>query len=185
MTKKSNSATKSAPKKRASSCKKKGGPTNKQLILDAIASQYAAGKDKADKKVVQGLAGMDKKVFDTVCGTMKKKDQWVVYDKDTIELTEEGREQVDPEKMKKAATNDELHERNKEQLKHKKSREIYDIMKDGRYYSKEGLAEAIGLENNKSFGTYLSGLSKLSEKKDGKYRLKDDCFLCGPRPCDV
>ena len=184
MAKKSNSATKSTPKKKASTGKK-GGTSNKQRILDAIASQYATGKDKADKKLVLGLTGMDKKVFDTVCGTMKKNEKWVIYNKDTIELTKEGKQQVDPEKLKKATTNDDLHERNKEQLKHKKSREIYDIMTDGRWYSKKELAEAIGVEANKSFGTYHSGISKFTDKKDGKSRLNDDCFLCGPRPCDV
>ena len=182
VTKKKSGGNKAAPAKGKST----GGKlTNKDKILQAIASQHAMGKEKPDKKMVQGLAGIpDKKIFDTVCGTMKSKDKWISYDKDTIELTEKGRDQVGEEALQVPTNNDALHDKIKEQLKSKRSREIFDILADGRAYSKEEIAKRMGVELNKSFGTYLSGLSNHTERVEGgKYRLKDDVFLVG-RPCD-
>lgn len=179
---KAGKSTKAAPTKGKSTGAK---VTNVTKILHAIATQHALGKDNPEKKIVQGLAGIpDKKIFDTVCGTMKNKKGWIVYDKNTIHLTEEGRKEVGEDALEMPTNNDALHEKMKEQLKQKKSKEIFDILADGRAYSREEIAETLGIEINKSFGTYLSGLSKCSEKdKEGKYRLKDEAFLVG-RPCD-
>ena len=45
------------------------------------------------------------------------------------------------------------------------------------------LMQSMGMENNKSFGTYMSSLSQVSEREGGKIRLVDFVFPCG-RPCD-
>ncbi|CAB9518891.1 expressed unknown protein [Seminavis robusta] len=187
MAKASKSSTKTTPSKgKPTQAKKaKGGPTNIEKILQAVASLHALGQAKPCKKQAQAMAGIpDKKTFDTYCGTMKNKKGLIVYDKETIELTEKGREEVGPAALEVAATNDAMHDKIKEQLKNKRSREIFEILADGRAWSKDELADKMGIENNKSFGTYLSALSKYTEKtKDGKYALKDEVFPFG-RPCD-
>lgn len=56
---------------------------------------------------------------------------------------------------------------------------FFDILTDGCAYSRAELAEKMELENNKSFGTYVSALSKVVERENGKIRLKDIAFPCG------
>lgn len=71
----------------------------------------------------------------------------------------------------------------KEQLKSKRSVDIFDFLADGRSRTKQEIADHLGVPMNKSFGTYLSGISKHSEKDGDSYRLSDACFLVG-RPSD-
>uniref|UniRef100_A0A7S2VEL8 Uncharacterized protein n=1 Tax=Entomoneis paludosa TaxID=265537 RepID=A0A7S2VEL8_9STRA len=187
-TKKSSSATSGRNHNKKKSAG--GGLTHNLKILRALALQYALGQTTGgvDKKRVQGMAGIvDKKVFDTVAGILKNKKGWIQYDsKTTMSLTEAGREEVErhfgPDELKVVtASNDMYHDKIKEGLKSAKSREIFDLLKDGKAYTKEEMANALGLEINKSFGTYLSGLSRFTEKMAGgqKYRLSDDVFPCG------
>jgi hypothetical protein len=190
MAKTSTSATKATPKKakpttkaaKRKSGKSSGGKTNIQKILEATASEHAMGHVKADKKKVQAMSGiLDKKIFDTVCGTMKNKKGLVLYDQDSIALTAAGREEVGPDALAVAGSNDVLHDKIKEQLKGKQPRAIFDFLAaDGQAHSKEEIAEHLVLEVNKSFGTYLSALSRYTDKlNDGKYILKDDVFPFG------
>jgi hypothetical protein len=173
--------TKAAPKKATSTS---GKPTNMTKIMNAIATQYGVGKDKPEKNVVQGLAGIpNKKIFDTVCGALKNKKQWITYDKDTIEFTELGRQQVPEEALQVPTNNDALHDKIKESFKNGSTKKIFDFLSDGRYRSKKEIADFLGMPVNKSFGTYLSGISKHSERNGDMYRLSDKCFLVG-RPCD-
>ena len=62
-------------------------------------------------------------------------------------------------------------------IKGSKSRQIFDLtmhVLDDRWYSKTELAEAMGLPNNKSFGTYISALSKIVASREyGSIRLFD------------
>jgi len=64
-------------------------------------------------------------------------------------------------------------------IKGKKPREIFDVMLDGGWHSREELAEALNLPNNKSFGTYISALSKVVARDNKKIRLADFVFPCG------
>ena len=108
----------------------------------------------------------------------------VSYDTHTITLTDQGREQVGPEALEVPQNNDAMQKKLKEDIKSKRSREIFDLLIDGKAYSRGELADMLKMENNKSFGTYVSSLSKLTERIDGgKIRLKDIAFPVG-RPCD-
>jgi hypothetical protein len=175
-------ASKPAAKKGPSTLNKE---TNAGKIMYAIASQYALGKDKPDKKIVQGIAGIaDRKIFNTVCATMQNKQGWIVYDKTCVEFTDEGRSLVPEDALEVPTNNDALHDKIKASLKQKGSRVIFDFLADGNWRSKNEIAEHLGKDpTNRSFGTYLSGICKCSEKVNEKYRLKDECFLVG-RPCD-
>jgi len=114
---------------------------------------------------------------------MKKKGL-ITYDSTTVRLTEAGLEEVGPEAAAVPTNNDTMQDKLKESIKVKKAREIFDILADGNAYSRSELAEKMGLEDNKSFGTYVSALSKVVERENGKIRLKNIAFPCG-RPCNA
>ena len=155
-------------------------------IVNAIASRRAFGETKANRKLIMGLATIiNKKCFDTTILNMKKKKNWIDYDKETVWLTKEGEEHVSPDALVVPKNNDDMQEKIRmDMIKGgKRSREIFNLMLDGRYYTKADLAEAMGMENNKSFGTYMSALSQITEREGGKIRLVDFVFPCG-RPCD-
>jgi hypothetical protein len=161
-----------------------GGGTASARILKAIASQNAMGIADADRSTVQGLAAMpNKKSFDTTLLNMKK-NGLVTYDTSTVRLTEKGLEEVGPEAVAVPTDNTAMQDKLKEQIKQKKSREIFDILTDGKAYNRAELAAMMKLEDNKSFGTYVSALSKVIEREAGKIRLKDIAFPCG-RPSNA
>ena len=168
--------------------KKNGGSSTSAAdrIVSAVASRRAFGETKANRKLIMGLATiLNKKSFDTTILNMKKKKNWIDYDKETVWLTKEGEEHVSPDALVVPKNNDDMQEKIRtDMLKGvKRPCEIFNLMLDGRYYTKADLAEAMGMENNKSFGTYMSTLSQVSEREGGKIRLVDFVFPCG-RPCD-
>jgi len=189
MAKKTTTPTKTVQAKKAkspSSIAKKaksgggsGGEPASMRILKAIASQRAFGIDDADRATIQSLAVMpNKPSFDTTLLNMKKKGL-VTYTSKTVALTEKGLEEVGPEAATMPTTNAGMQDKIKETIKSKRSREIFDILADGASYSRVELAEKMGLEDNKSFGTYVSTLSKVVERENGKIRLTNIAFPCG------
>ena len=184
MGKQGNSPTKKATVKKGKSTfdKSKGSSTDR--ILHAIASRAAFKEEKPCRKMIMGLACMtNEKSFATTILNMKNKGL-VGYDRTTIWLTDKGKDHVGPEALEVPSTNDGIQATLRDQVKGKVPREIFDILLDGRAYHKAELAEKVGKEDNKSFGTYISSLSKVSERVEGKkIRLKDVAFPCG-RPCD-
>ena len=173
--KKAKSTAAKKPKKSVGS----GGATAATRIMEAVASQKVFGIDDADRTVVMGLASMtNKKSFDTTLLNMKNKGL-VTYTKDTVRLTEKGWEEVGPEAANVPKTNDAMQDKLKENIKQKKAREIFDILTDGKAYSRKELAAKMDMEDNKSFGTYVSALSKVTERENGKIRLMDVAFPVG------
>jgi hypothetical protein len=168
--------------------KKNGGSSTSAAdrIVSAVASRRAFGETKANRKLIMGLATiLNKKSFGTTILNMKKKKNWIDYDKETVWLTKEGEEHVSSDALVVPKNNDDMQEKIRmDMLKGgKRPCGIFNLMLDGRYYTKADLAEAMGMENNKSFGTYMSTLSQVSEREGGKIRLIDFVFPCG-RPCD-
>lgn len=156
-----------------------GGGTHSERILGAVASEHSFGNEPADKAVVQGMSMiLDKKVFSTVCATMRKAGL-VEYDGTTIALTGLGRALAGEAATPLPATNARFHEKIRDMLGGKKPRDIFDILSDGQWHSKESIAAALDMEVTKSFGTYLSALSRYTERCEGGYRLKDSAFPCG------
>ena len=191
MAKKGKSPTKLVPATKAKPTSAKapsrsGGPTAASRILNAIASRRALGEERADRKMVMAMALMtNKRSFDTTLLNMKNKGL-VEYDTPTVWLTMKGLEEVGPEAAAPPQNNEAMQAKLKEtMIKVKSSYDVFDQMVDGRWYSRAELADKMGVENNRSFGTYVSGLSKVVDRDNGtrKIRLKDMAFPCG-RPCD-
>jgi len=147
-------------------------------ILKAIASQRALGIEDADRIRIQGLAAIpNKRSFDTTLSTEKKKGH-LTFDSTTVRLTEAGWEEVEDAAMI-PMTNVAMLNKLKSTIKVKKAREIFDVLADGHAYTRAELATKMGLENNNSFRTYVSALSKVVERKNEKIRLKEVSFPCG------
>jgi hypothetical protein len=155
-------------------------------VVEAIASQMIMGIDRPPQKVVQGLAGMSSTgSFNTTLLNMKKKTGAVDYDSNTVWLTEKGKKMLPADAFRKPQTNDKMLKKLKEQVDGTKPKEIFDVLTDGKAYTRQELADKLQVQNNNSFGTYISKLSKVAERVDGKkkIRLPDVAFPCG-RPCD-
>ena len=159
--------------------------TSIDRIVQAIASRVPYGDTKPTRKMIMGMALVtNKKSFDTTILNIKKKHRWVDYDTDSVWLTQEGKDHVGPDIMSVPANNDAMQDKIRmEVIKGIKPRQIYDFMLDGGWYSRAELAVEMNLPDNKSFGTYISSLSKVVERQNGRIRLSDMVFPCG-RPSD-
>ena len=176
--------TKSKPKKK--SARSSHSITSTDRIVNAIASKHGLGDEKPTRKMIMGMALIiNKGSFNTTILNLKKKYNRVDYDATSIWLTQEGRDYVGPDVMVVPKNNDGMQDKiRSEMIKGIKPRRIFDLMLDGGWYSRDELATAMKLPNNNSFGTYVSSLSKIVERKSGKIRLSDMVFPCGrPSTC--
>eukprot|EP00536_Pseudo-nitzschia_multiseries_P008122 jgi/Psemu1/197219/e_gw1.200.58.1 len=155
-------------------------PCSDRIVL-AIASRQALGEAKPLRDTIMGLALItNKNSFNTTISNIKKKDNWVEYDKDSIWLTEDGKDYVGPGALSVPQTNDAMQDKIRtEMVKGQKPRQIFDAMLDGGWHSREELAETLNLPNNNSFGTYISALRKVVTRDNKKIRLADFVFPCG------
>ena len=159
----------------------------KTRVLTVLASQRALGKETVDKKLVATFCSVtNHHTFDTALSGMKKKGL-IENDNGTMSITEDGLEEVGPDVAAPPADNTAAQDMMKDNLKQTsgKTKAMFDILTDGRAYSRAEIAEKIGMEETaKTFKTYISYLSKIVDKVDGdKIRLKDEAFPFG-RPCD-
>ncbi|KAL3912768.1 MAG: hypothetical protein SGILL_006754 [Bacillariaceae sp.] len=161
----------------------------KTRVLAILASQRSLGKDEVAKKLVATMCSVtNHHTFDTTLSAMKKSGL-IEYEsgKGVLKLTGAGLEKVGPDAVAPVADNTAAQDALKNNLKQggNKTKAMFQILTDGRAYSRAEIAEQMGMdETAKTFKTYISYLSKLVEKdEDGKTRLIDDAFPFG-RPCD-
>ena len=155
--------------------------------MDAIASQMIVGVERPSRTLICGLAAITSKgSFATTLLNMKKRGGLVDYDKETVWLTDQGKKMLPADALRMPQSNDGMQAKLKEQVKGKMARRIFDILTDGNAYSREEIASKLGVRDNNSLGTYISSLSKVSERVDGrkKIQLKKIAFPCG-RPCET
>ena len=188
MTKKATAFNKPVAKKAKSGGR--GGATAETRILNAIAHFVSLGKDVADRKEVMQVADMkNESSFKTMCGIVKRKGFVEFPDGNTIKLTEAGIEKVGRAAVEPKG-NEEVQAMIMGTIKNKKTRDMFEILTDGRIHSYPDLANAIGYEPSApSFRTYVGGLSKFSEKSmlpDGTkmIRLTDIAFPSGRPGCE-
>jgi hypothetical protein len=186
--KKSVSSTTTKVKKISDSSTTTKGPMKDRILL-AIASQMALQgntSDGVEKTLAMSAVGStNQHSFDTICSALKK--SGLIGKVGTLlTLTEAGIEAVGgADAIKPPENNGEAQAMLREKLKAGKAKQMFDKLADGNAYKREDLAKEVGMDaTSKSFGTYISSLSKMVDKVDGgKIRLKDVAFPCG-RPCD-
>lgn len=163
----------------------RSGDTAETRILKALAHFYSLGQDVAGRKDVLQMADMkNESSFKTTCGNLKRKGFVEFPDSDTIKLTEAGIEKVGRAAVE-PKDNDEVQLMIMGKIKSKKTRDMFEILRDGQFHTYPDLASAIGYEASApSFKTYVGGLSKYTEKSatpDGTkmIRLLDMAFPRG------
>ena len=170
-----------SPKKKAAKKSNASGTTSKDRILQALASQASCGNNKPERKVIMAMAViLNVRSFGTTLLDIKKKTGFIDYDKTSVWLTAEGKEHIGEAALAVPATNDAMQDKiRSEMIKGSMPRNIYDIMLDGEWHTRAELAENMGVDNNRSFGTYVSALSKVVERQGKSIRLSELCFPCG------
>ena len=188
MTKQDKKRTKAVAKGGHSLLSKTGcsnGGTAEVRTLKALAHFASLGQLVVDRKSVMQMADMkNESSFKTMCGTCKRKGFVEYPDGNTMKLTEKaietvGRAAVEPK------SNKEIQDIIMGTMKNKKTREMFQILLDGKSHACAELASGTGYEvTHPSFKTGFGGLSKFSEKttwKDGSKAifLQDMCFPRG------
>lgn len=138
-----------------------------------------------------GFPKAESRSYTNQIGLLKnKKGFLVVIDKETICLTDKGLENADMDAP--AMTNEESWTTSKEKLKMKKGKMVFDLLTDGKTYTRKEIGEAIGSDHtNRSFNNILGPLKTLGYieylEKDGEKacRMLEDMFPFGaPVPQD-
>ena len=171
MTKKNNTSTKEATVKKAGNSATKVKPEStatsgpmKDRILLAIASQMVLqGKtsdDGVEKSSVMSAVGpTNQHSFDTICSALKKSG---LIDKvnSLLKLTDAGIEAIGgADAIKPPENNDEAQAMLRDKLKIRKAKQMFDKLTDGKAYSREELAEEVGMDAaSRSFRTYVSSV---------------------------
>lgn len=173
-------ATKKAPASKKSTARAPGD-SNKDRILKAIASRMVFGEDQPSRTLIIQLAQIGSpKSFANTIATLKKKENLVMYDKDSIWLTEEGKNYVGEEAFAAPQSNDEMQDRVRETLKGGKPKKIFDFLLDGEWHTRDEIAEHLGDDpTKKGFKNSIGSLSKHVEKKEKSCRLLDYLFPAG------
>lgn len=170
---KKTTAVKAAP----TSVKIKISP-KEQEILDAIATLKArnGGSGGVDRAKVFKLVGYTKnkgvKAFANTLTILRKHKGLIVFDSETMDLTELGEPLAEPT-SKLPSRNDEI-EKAKEGLKKggNKAKEMVDLLRDGKIHSRNDIAAALGYEDAKKKGfvnilSIVKGEDLIKYVKDG------------------
>lgn len=177
--------------KSSSSPKKKkggsGGGSAKDRIMSALAQKHNVNDKAPTRKQICSMAGIkNMKSFMTSCSALKTQGSIEYPCGKTLALSAQGLEEVDGELAEAPTTNDAAQETMKEMITQKKGRDLFELLTDGSTRSYAELAEHVGHDDvkNKSFLTYVSSLSKCSEKVTGPngekmLKLNDDAFPFG------
>lgn len=157
------------------------GVTSLDRIVQAIGTRVTVGDERPDRKMIMGMALMTNlRSFNTTLLNIKKKKGFIQYDKDSVWLTEEGREYLGEDALAAPADNTAMQAKIRAELiKGQKPRQIYDLLLNGEWWTKDEIAEGMGIPNNKSLGTYISSLSKVVERDSASIRLLDMVFPFG------
>ena len=166
------------PSKKPSGAAPKG--SNKERTLQALASQFSFGHEKADRNAIITEAQIaSPKSFANMLPDLKR-EGLVDYDSKLIWLTEAGKDHVGEDALSAPKDNGPMQEKIRSgMLKGNKAKDIFDFLLDGKWYTRPEIAEEMGLEKNKSFANAVGSLSKITEKQGGKIRLVDMCFPAG------
>ena len=146
------------------------------------------GHTKVPRKQLSQLSGYPEHSLSTTLLNMKKKNEFVDYDKDSAWLTEAGWQAAQKEhgdKIEETLDNSSTHESLKSMHKLTGAKlKVFELLADGSAKSYEEIMKLIGCANPKSFGTYISALNsaKLTESfvEDGVKKLQLVESVCFP-----
>ena len=177
MAKASATSAKTKAVKAVTSSKIKISP-KEQEILNAIATLKArnGGNGSVDRAKVFKLVGYNKnkggKAFANTITILRKHKGFIVFDSETMDLTEAGESLAEPT-SKLPSRKDEI-EKAKEGLKQggNKAKEMIDLVSDGEIHSRDAIAAALGYDDAKKKGfvnmlSIVKGDDLIKYVKDG------------------
>lgn len=119
--------------------------------------------------------------------TKLKKSNYVIIEGKTLRLTDEGKAFLGPkaEKGGQGATNNDVHESLKEDMK-KKEIELFETLLDGKIHDKDEIALALNYKDGKKTKTFMNMIGVLKTNgvihypdKDSIQLVHDTCFPWG------
>jgi len=159
-----------------------------QKILNATAHLSSSTTKHVSRKKVAQLCGFPKKEsrsYTNQIGILKNNKEWIiVVDAETIALTQEGLKHAHAEPP--AVDNNESLEKAKEKLKMGKGKRVFELLSDGKVYTREEIGKAVGSDHtNRSFNNILGPLKSVGYidyvEKNGEKAcvMTDDMFPFG------
>ena len=162
-------------------------PSISQKILNSTASLSKGTTKHVCRKKVAAMCGFAKKEtgsYTNQIGILKNKKKYIVVDKDSIYLTEEGLKHAEQEAP--VADNCEALEKAMGKIKMGKGKLVFKLLSDGKTYTRQEIGAEIGNDHTKpSFTNILGPLKSLGYieyvEKDGEKacRMMDDMFPFG------
>lgn len=159
-----------------------GEPSMKQKILNNAAALHNKGFKKVCRKRVEKMCGVtnkNKRSHDNALGLLRKNEKYLTFDKETIELNEEGMKNADPEAL--PGNNDSALAAAKKKCPGTTAHAILDIVMDGKDHTADQIYKDLGLEmGDRSYSNVLGKIKREGFieycKVDGKkgIRATDD-----------
>mmetsp|Transcript_20466 Transcript_20466/g.44326 ORF Transcript_20466/g.44326 Transcript_20466/m.44326 type:complete len:187 (-) Transcript_20466:41-601(-) len=157
-----------------------GGP---QKILDfALFFETELGNPRVPRKRMAAVSGVKPNTFPVTISNMKKKGL-IVYDKEAIWLTQQGRSKAQVGTMTEASMDN---GQTQQELKQKfkiggKAAVLFDILKDGRDHDRQATIGQLDFASKASAAVMLSNLKKTGVIEYDKTTIKmtDMCFPFG------
>jgi hypothetical protein len=166
-----------------------------QRVLNATAILAARkGCNEVPRSQVQAMIGnTSKSGFASLLSGMKKQMELISYpDKDTMALTDAGREHADMTDEILMTTNQGLLEKAKQDVKGKKGKELFDILSDGQMHTRAECAERLGYEKPAQMASLMSVMKsqcvlEYCKDEEGNQALKlpDSLFPFGRESAEL
>lgn len=153
---------------------------SQQKIVNAVAALSEGPGDSVLRKKVMLMSGYapENTGFVVALSTLKTKRQCLVYDADTVTLTELGLSLAEPFDSTELPSNQEHMDKIRIQLKGNKAKLVFDVLaKHGQKQTRAQVAQAVGYDSPKCSGFAVT-FSQLASKGIMKYCDNDEGQLC-------
>ena len=154
---------------------------SQQKIVNAVAALSEGPGDPVLRKKVMLMSGYAPKNtgFVVALSTLKTKKKCLVFDSDTVTLTELGLSLAEPMDSMEAPSNEEHIEKIRSELKGNKAKLVFDVLvsKDGKKQTRVHVAQAVGYDSPKCSG-FAVAISQLASKGFMEYCTNDEGEAC-------
>mmetsp|Transcript_11010 Transcript_11010/g.20962 ORF Transcript_11010/g.20962 Transcript_11010/m.20962 type:complete len:172 (-) Transcript_11010:91-606(-) len=125
-----------------------------QQIINTVAALADDGRSASRNHVMLACGYTDKKStgFVVALSNLKKKFQCLVYDANSITLTDLGQSMAEPVENISISTNRDHMANIRASLKGNKGKMVFDVLSDGKIHTRDSVAMAVGYKNAKCTG---------------------------------
>jgi len=187
------SKTKIAPAKKSTTAKHKvadaGGSGAHMKILNAAVTMKQTLNKDLTKQLIPAVTGIQgASTIRNALAKLKKLDYIEPEVKEAIVPTDKGMKNADVSHVNigtMPSSNEDYQEKVKEHFKLKEmARNVFDLIADGRVYTKDQVASALGLKKNSTFRNLMADIKKkgIIEARGDSLQLTEAMFPFDPRP---